>query len=73
MLRKCYSIRYFLASPQSVEQIKTAMDQPFSLDMLKAEANTLVKRFRALEPTIKQEIRAAFPIVATVVESKENN
>ena len=37
--------------------------------MIKTQANVLVRRFRALEPTTKSELRSAFPIVAAIIDN----
>jgi tRNA A37 threonylcarbamoyltransferase TsaD len=54
-----------------VEQIQSALNLAFSFDAIKTQANELVQRYQALEIDTKEELKTAFPMVATIIESMQ--
>ncbi|KAI1721113.1 nematode fatty acid retinoid binding protein (Gp-FAR-1) domain-containing protein [Ditylenchus destructor] len=52
---------------QTVNQINNALGGGFSPTKIKNEARAIVERFKALDNETKEELKAAFPMVAKVV------
>jgi hypothetical protein len=49
--------------------VKRALGETFSFTKIKAEVNVIVARYQALDQESKDELMAAFPIVANVVNN----
>ncbi|CAD5215668.1 unnamed protein product [Bursaphelenchus okinawaensis] len=54
---------------ETVLQIQRALGETFSLQKVKAEANVAVARYQALDEATKNELKEAFPIVATIINN----
>uniref|UniRef100_A0A1I7ST76 Fatty-acid and retinol-binding protein 1 n=1 Tax=Bursaphelenchus xylophilus TaxID=6326 RepID=A0A1I7ST76_BURXY len=54
---------------ETVLQIQRALGETFSIQKVKAEANVAVARYQALDDATKNELKEAFPVVATIINN----
>lgn len=55
---------------QTVAQIQRALGEGFSINKTKAEVQVVIARYKDLDDATKQELKDAFPVVTTIVDSK---